>query len=121
MKTAGTFATPFGPAAALLDENGALCAFSLSQPLAESENVVRNDAALREVARQVREYCEGERFDFDLELAPPGTPFQRAVWQELLRIPYGETISYATLAARSGGPPAPRGRWARPMAPTRLR
>jgi methylated-DNA-[protein]-cysteine S-methyltransferase len=104
MKTAGIFATPFGPAAALLDENGCLCAFSLSQKLAESEDVIRNDAALRDVARQVREYCDGERFDFDIELAPPGTPFQRTVWQELLRIPYGETISYATLATRVGRP-----------------
>jgi methylated-DNA-[protein]-cysteine S-methyltransferase len=104
MKTAGTFATPFGPAAAILDENGALCEFSLSQPLAESEDVVRNDAALREVARQVREYCEGERREFNLDLEPAGTEFQRTVWQELLRIPYGETISYATLAMRIGRP-----------------
>ncbi len=105
MKTAGTFATPFGPAAAVLDENGALCEFSLSQPLACSEGIVRNDAALREVARQVREYCDGERRVFELDLDPVGTPFQRAVWQELLRIPYGETISYATLATRIGRPP----------------
>lgn len=104
MRQAGTFATPFGPAVAVLDENGVLCEFSFSQPLVESEGLVRNDAALREVASQVREYCEGERHVFEMDLAPVGTPFQRTVWQELVRIPYGETISYATLATRIGRP-----------------
>ena len=56
------------------------------------------------LARQVREYCEGERREFNLDLEPVGTEFQRTVWQELLRIPYGETISYATLAMRIGRP-----------------
>ena len=104
MKTAGTFATPFGPACALLDEAGALCEFSLTQPLPEGEDVARNDAAVRHIARQVREFFDGDRRDFELDLAPVGTPFQRAVWDELLRIPYGETISYASLATRIGRP-----------------
>jgi methylated-DNA-[protein]-cysteine S-methyltransferase len=108
MKTAGTFATPFGPAVAVLDENGVLCEFSFSQPLTEPEDLVRDDAALREVARQVREYCDGERRVFEMDVAPVGTPFQRAVWQELVQIPYGETISYATLAMRIGRPGASR-------------
>jgi methylated-DNA-[protein]-cysteine S-methyltransferase len=104
MKTAGTFATPFGPAVAVLDENGVLCEFSFSQPLTESEDLAHDDAAIREIARQVREYCEGERRIFEMDVAPAGTPFQRSVWQELVRIPYGETISYAELARRIGRP-----------------
>lgn len=45
---------------------------------------------------------------FDLALAPQGTPFQLRVWDELRKIPYGETISYGELARRIGNPKASR-------------
>ncbi|MCU1306360.1 MAG: ogt [Acidobacteriaceae bacterium] len=60
------------------------------------------------VEKQVLEYFTGKRKTFDLALAPEGTPFQQRVWQELLRIPYGETISYGELATRVGNPKASR-------------
>ena len=63
---------------------------------------------LDEAKRQLREYFEGERRDFELPLAPAGTPFQLRVWEELRRIPYGETISYGELARRIGRPTASR-------------
>lgn len=107
MKRAGTFTTPFGPAMAVVDADGALCEFSLSGRL-ETAEVVTDNRAVGEIARQVREYFDGERRTFDLLLAPEGTPFQRAVWDELLRIPFGETISYLTLAQRVGRPKASR-------------
>jgi methylated-DNA-[protein]-cysteine S-methyltransferase len=107
MKRAGTFTTPFGPAIAIVDENGALCEFSLSGRV-ETEEFVSDNRAVRDVARQVREYFDEDRRSFDLPLAPEGTPFQRAVWDELLRISFGETISYLTLARRVGRPKASR-------------
>ena len=55
-----------------------------------------------QVRRQLHEYAAGERLEFDLPLAPGGTPWQLAVWEALLEIPYGETITYAELAARAG-------------------
>ena len=58
--------------------------------------------------RQLQEYFEGTRRSFDLRLAPEGTAFQRRVWEELRRIPYGETISYRELAGRIGQPTAMR-------------
>jgi methylated-DNA-[protein]-cysteine S-methyltransferase len=58
--------------------------------------------------RQLREYFAGERKAFSLTLSPRGTDFQRAVWSELRRIPYGETISYKQLAERIGKPKAVR-------------
>ncbi len=67
-----------------------------------------NGEALSEVQRQVNEYFAGRRVDFDLPLAPHGTAFQMRVWQELQRIPYGETISYGELATRVGNPKASR-------------
>lgn len=61
-----------------------------------------------EPIRQLREYFAGERKSFSLTLIPEGTEFQRAVWSELQKIPYGETISYKGLAERIASPKAVR-------------
>ena len=53
---------------------------------------------------QLDAYFAGELEAFDLDLAPHGTPFQLRVWDELRRIPFGETISYSELARRLGDP-----------------
>ena len=63
---------------------------------------------LQATEAQLDEYFAGARTLFDLPLAPHGTAFQRDVWQELARIPYGETISYVQLAQRVGKPTASR-------------
>ena len=65
-------------------------------------------AALRAAKRQLAEYFNGARRDFDLPLAPDGTVFQRRVWDQLRRIPFAETISYGELALRIGKPTASR-------------
>ena len=57
---------------------------------------------LDEAARQLTAYFEGTLRDFQLPLAPEGSEFQRQVWNELLRIPFAETISYLALAKRVG-------------------
>jgi len=53
---------------------------------------------------QLEEYFQGSREQFDLPLSPKGTPFQKKVWSELQRIPFGQTISYLELARRLGDP-----------------
>ncbi len=65
-------------------------------------------AALAEAKRQLGEYFDGKRREFDLPLGAGGTEFQQRVWAELRRIPFGETISYRTLAERIGKPAASR-------------
>ena len=67
-----------------------------------------DDAAFGDVVSQLGEYFEGRRRQFDLPLAPAGTPFQQRVWSALLDIPYGETISYGELASRIGQKSASR-------------
>jgi len=57
---------------------------------------------------QFAEYFAGERREFDLPLAPKGTPFQLEVWQALQDIPYGETCSYRDIAQRIKRPKAVR-------------
>jgi methylated-DNA-[protein]-cysteine S-methyltransferase len=59
---------------------------------------------LRRVARQIEEYLNGKRTEFDLPLKPEGTEFQRAVWKALQTIPYGETRSYRDIAEQIGSP-----------------
>ncbi|MFD7290158.1 methylated-DNA--[protein]-cysteine S-methyltransferase [Streptomyces sp. NPDC059863] len=61
-----------------------------------------------EVVRQLGAYFDGELTEFDLPLRLNGTPFQRAVWAGLQRIPYGETRSYGELADSLGKPGASR-------------
>lgn len=63
---------------------------------------------LQEAEEQLNEYFAGVRREFDLPLAPQGTPFQQAVWAELQKIPYGETRTYGQLAAALGKPRASR-------------
>lgn len=65
-------------------------------------------AAHVETIRQLHAYFAGELENFDLPLAPEGTPFQLGVWRRLCDIPYGETISYGELAKRIGNPKACR-------------
>lgn len=59
---------------------------------------------LEECRVQFEAYFSGELMEFDLPLAPEGTEFQQKVWAELLKIPYGETITYMDLAVRLGDP-----------------
>ena len=63
---------------------------------------------VREAARQLEAYFRRERTSFDVPLAPQGTSFQRRVWRELQKVPYGKTISYGEIARRIGQPTASR-------------
>jgi methylated-DNA-[protein]-cysteine S-methyltransferase len=62
----------------------------------------RRPGAFGVTTEQLAEYFAGARTEFDLPLAPHGTPFQLAVWTELTRIPYGVTASYGEVAAALG-------------------
>jgi methylated-DNA-[protein]-cysteine S-methyltransferase len=59
---------------------------------------------LNDCQKQLREYFDGLRQQFDLPLSPAGTSFQQKVWTALQQIPFGQTISYLELARRLGDP-----------------
>jgi O-6-methylguanine DNA methyltransferase len=65
-------------------------------------------AVLNAAARQLKEYFARDRREFDLLILLHGTPFQRKVWEQLRKIPCGETRSYGELAARIRQPGAAR-------------
>ena len=58
--------------------------------------------SLEDCVYQLHEYFNGQRHSFDLKLNPQGTDFQKQVWNELLNIPYGKTISYLDLSKKLG-------------------
>ena len=60
------------------------------------------------IEKQLKEYFRGERKEFDCKLSTKGTPYQERVWKELLKVPYGETVSYGELAKRVGNPKGAR-------------
>lgn len=65
----------------------------------------RSDPVLDRAEQQLAEYFAGTRTTFDLPLANDGTEFQKKVWGELMRIPFGETASYGDIARRLGYEP----------------
>lgn len=68
----------------------------------------RPDGLLRRVERELQEYFAGRRRRFTIPLRPEGTPFRRAVWEAMTRIPHGRTVSYGEIARRIGRPRAVR-------------
>jgi O-6-methylguanine DNA methyltransferase len=67
--------------------------------------IIRSTSAL---TNQLEEYFEGVRKEFNLKLLLNGTPYQQRVWRELMKVPYGETVSYGKLAKRIGNPKGAR-------------
>lgn len=63
---------------------------------------------LKRTKAQLAEYFAGKRRKFDLALDPAGTDFQKAVWQAISGVPFGQTITYGELARRAGAPGSAR-------------
>ena len=90
--------TPLGISKIVGDAYG----ISIISILSEGEITTKIPKELKECVSQLREYFEGNRNHFDFKLNPLGTDFQKRVWQELLNIPFGKTISYLDLSKRLG-------------------
>lgn len=102
--------SPYGPLTLVADD-GVLCGlYMVGQRHRPPEETFgeRDDTSFGEVTDQLKAYFEGELKEFTLELRMSGTPFQRSVWEQLRRIPYGETRSYGELAEALGNAGASR-------------
>ncbi len=73
----------------------------LSDFIRKDFNIIRSSSPVK---NQLEEYFEGVRKVFDLNLVINGTGYQQKVWKELIKVPYGETVSYGELARRVGNP-----------------
>jgi len=95
----GAVFTEWGRFHAAWDECG-ICALRFPGQSAPRAN--REGPLFRQLAQELNAYFAGELREFTLPLSLSGTPFQLAVWEELLRVPYGEVVSYGGLARRIG-------------------
>lgn len=103
-----TMASPVGDLLLTAADGELTGLFMPGEAVAPPAGALRDETSFAAIRRQLEEYFAGERASFDLPVSPPGTPFQQGVWDELRRIGYGQTITYAELAARIGRPTAIR-------------
>ena len=97
--------SPIGPLT-VVREDEALVRLAMSPPgrFVDAEIGERSDEGFDDVVGQLGEYFAGERTAFDQPLRPAGSGFELAVWDQLTRIPYGETRSYGHVAQAIGEP-----------------
>ncbi len=94
--------TPLGIASIAGDENG-ITKISITEDSKKKLSVDIPDV-LEEVVIQLLDYFEGNRNTFEIKLNPSGTDFQKKVWKELSKIPFGKTVTYLDIAKQLGDP-----------------
>lgn len=110
----GHIPSPFGPMTALVDDHGRLTRLAFPGEVnsfrwrVDPTAITWDDSAIAPIARQITAYFAGRRRDFDLDLAPAGTPFQLRMWEALRRVPFGTCSTYGAFAAQLGFPKAAR-------------
>ncbi len=108
-----TITSPVGPLTLVAHSTALLC-LAWGEDLSNladhlrSATCGRGNSILSRAETQLGEYFSGKRFSFDLPLEPRGTDFQKQVWRQLLKIPYGQHITYGEQARRVGRPKAAR-------------
>jgi methylated-DNA-[protein]-cysteine S-methyltransferase len=83
-------------------------AIEKSGALPRDNDGARSCAVLDQAVHQLTEYFSGERRAFELPLSTRGTEFQRSVWSELMKLPFGSAVSYADIGRATGRPTAGR-------------
>ena len=92
----------------IIIENGILSALYMGEEdFLEGEDDLSlkldpSDSLIKKCTNQLEEYFDGHRKEFDIPIEPHGTEFQKAVWEELCLIPFGETRSYQDIAFKIG-------------------
>ena len=90
--------SPLGITKIVGDEKG----ISIISVLSEGEVTTSIPDELKQAVSELQDYFSGKRTNFTFKLNPNGTEFQLKVWQELINIPFGKTISYLDLAKKLG-------------------
>jgi len=84
------------------EENGLITDVFFENRMMPYDSEIEETALIKETSKQLDEYLEGKRKNFDLPVFAAGTPFQQLVWEALKTIPYGETRSYKDIAVQIG-------------------
>jgi methylated-DNA-[protein]-cysteine S-methyltransferase len=98
------YESPIGNLFLAVDRKGAAVRVGYTEELwlAEQYDVERNAYACGELAYELDEYFRGKRRRFGVELVLEGTDFQVSVWERLLKIPFGEVVTYGDVAQKIG-------------------
>ncbi|MFJ8805875.1 methylated-DNA--[protein]-cysteine S-methyltransferase [Streptomyces sp. NPDC102490] len=110
MKQHTVIDSPYGPLTLVADDgvlSGLYMTGQRHRPAEETFGTA-DDGPFARAEEELTAYFAGELTDFTLDLRLNGTPFQRTVWDQLRKIPYGETRTYGELAAALGNPTASR-------------
>jgi methylated-DNA-[protein]-cysteine S-methyltransferase len=102
------FSSPIGKLFIEADESGITTLQYMTDEEAKDYPQRTKNPLLTKAKSQVLEFLKGKRTSFNLPLNPQGTEFQKKVWKQLSRIPYGETKSYGQVARLVGNPSASR-------------
>ncbi len=102
-----TYPTPLGKIT-LIEDNGFITHLLFAESTSSIDCAYQKSDLLDKANTQLQEYFSGERTTFDLPLRPEGTEFMHAVWQALVDIPYGTTVSYKDIAKKIDRPKAYR-------------
>jgi methylated-DNA-[protein]-cysteine S-methyltransferase len=99
-----SFASPVGRLHAAVDKLGKVFYLGFRPPLQLPEDVTvrENKYACGELEYQLEQYFAGDRHEFSLDVRLEGTSFQRSVWSRLLKIDFGETVTYGHVARKIG-------------------
>ncbi len=84
----------------LAEHNGKICHLDMADD--DFAGNKTETPILRQALRELEEYLKGGRKEFDIPLEMNGTEFQKQVWEELRRVPYGTTATYGEIASRIG-------------------
>jgi len=95
----GYYHSPIGLLEIICSEDALLSVMFVEKerPVVNEESVI-----LEKTITQLNEYFNGKRKEFNLKISLKGTDFQKQVWNEVLKIPYGKTLSYKSVAAKIG-------------------
>lgn len=99
------YKSPLGPIEILGSQDSIIALDFVAEMLAEDGELT---FCVKECLKQIDEYFRGDRREFFLNLQPVGTDFQKSVWRQLEKIPYGKTTSYGKIADVIGKPNASR-------------
>lgn len=107
MKQIGYYNGPIGKIG-IVENEGVITHVYFEDELKDKIIEEGNSKLLEEACKQLKEYFQGMRKEFDLPLKPTGTPFMESVWKALQDIPYGQTKSYKDIAEAVGNAKACR-------------
>jgi methylated-DNA-[protein]-cysteine S-methyltransferase len=116
MNAYDTFDTPLGAFSIAVNQDGAVAGTAFGDVASLSrytrlplDDLTHDPRRVAHARTQIEQYFDGTRQEFDLPLAPQGTPYQQRVWQALCEVPFNQTRSYGELARRLGTSPRAMG------------